>query len=230
MIWKRVLIGYGILLTAAAGGIAFACVFGVVATALQITGVDKESVSQPLPWHQIGWIFGVLVSLSGSFMKWQASHSKRAGIVADSSPDSEHPAAYSDTANSETTNLETAESGRRGGLVVSAAWGGFFGGLLGVALGVTFIMFWFSIVYSPFAPKSWVSATSVEEHYDATLRRQAPVITSRHPMVLQVFAVPVVVGLVGGAVFGAVVRVENVPPTSKHGPTSQNYLNLQKGT
>ena len=102
------------------------------------------------------------------------------------------------------------QQAKRHGMLASAAWGGFFGALLGAALGATFILLWFSLTYSPFAPQDWVSSVSVERQHVGTSRREVPVTTTDHPVALLVFGLPVALGAIGGALFGGIVRVSDV--------------------
>jgi hypothetical protein len=141
----------------------------------------------------IGWVFGVGVALLGAVVQRRKRQAK--------------PTTGEAPKEIVQEPKQTSSKGRRHGLFVSAAWGGFFGALLGSALGVTFILLWFSIAYSPFAPRDWISSVSVDRQRVGTSRREEPVATTKHPVALFAFSLPVALGTIGGAVFGSVVRV-----------------------
>jgi uncharacterized membrane protein len=106
--------------------------------------------------------------------------------------------------------VQSSSSGSRHGLFASAAWGAFFGSVLGALLGATFILLWFSVAYSPFSPKDWGASVTVETQRGAAVRRERTVAVTDHPVALFAFGLPVVLGAVSGAVFGAVVGVSDV--------------------
>jgi len=193
LIFKRLATGYGLLLTLAAGGLAFANIFGVAATALQFGGERAPDTTPIKTWMHIGWVFGVGVALLGAVVEWRKRRLKPAT--------GEAPKAIVQEPK------QSPSARRRHGLLASAAWGGFFGALLGAALGATWILLWFSITYSPLAPTDWVSSVSVERQRVGTSGREEPVATTDHPVALFVFGLPVALGTIGGAVFGSVVRV-----------------------
>ena len=185
--------GYGLLLTSAAGGIAFANIFGVLATAIQFGGDTAPDTTPIKTWMHIGWFFGVAIAFLGAVVELRKRRAKSATGEAPEPIVEESQQPPSDR--------------RRRGLLVSAAWGGFFGALLGTALGVTFIVLWFSILYSPFAPRDWVSSVSVERQRVGSSRREEPVATTDHPVALLAFGLPVAMGAIAGAVYGGIVRV-----------------------
>ena len=195
---KRLAIGYGLLLTLAAGGLAFANIFGFVATAIQFGGETAPETTATKTWMHIGWVFGVCIALLGAVVQMRKRRAKQTGGEA------------SEETSHEQEPKQASQEGRRHGLFASAAWGGFFGALLGAALGVTFILLWFSITYSPFAPRDWVESVSVERQRVGTSGREKPVATTDHPVALIAFGVPVALGTIAGAVFGGVVRVTDV--------------------
>ena len=195
---KRLAIGYGLLLTLAAGGLAFANIFGFVATAIHFGGETAPDTAAAKTWMHIGWVFGVCIALLGAVVQMRKRRAKQSGGEA------------SEETGQEQEPRQASQEGRRHGLFASAAWGAFFGALLGTALGVTFILLWFSITYSPFAPKDWVESVSVERQRVGTSGREEPVSTTGHPVALIAFGVPVAFGTIAGAVFGGVVRVTDV--------------------
>lgn len=121
VILKRSAIGYGFLLTLATGGLAFANIFGFAATAIQFGGASVSETTPIKTLMNIGWVFGVCVALIGAVAQWRKRRSKQA----------------TDEAPRETVQErdQSSSDGSRHGLFASAAWGGFFGALLGSALG-----------------------------------------------------------------------------------------------
>ncbi len=176
---KRLAIGYGLLLTLAAGGLAFANIFGFVATAFQFGGETAPDTTATKTWMHIGWFFGVCIALLGAVVQMRKRRAKQTSGEA------------SEETSQEQDPKQASQEGRRHGLCASAAWGAFFGALLGAALGVTFILLWFSITYSPFAPRDWVESVSVERQRVGTSGREEPVATTDHPVALIAFGVPV---------------------------------------
>jgi hypothetical protein len=76
-------------------------------------------------------------------------------------------------------------------------------------LGGSFLLLWFSITYSPFAPREWVSSVSVERRR-VDRAYEEPLLTTDHPVALFAFFGPVALAAAGGAVFGAVNGVYEV--------------------
>ncbi len=193
---KRLAVGYGVVLTLAAGGLAFANIFGIAVTAIQFGAEDAAETMPTRTVMHVGWVFGVCVALVGAIQQirkrgWSlATHESASGEV---NGQQEQP----------------ATEGAKRGVLVSAAWGSFFGAILGAALGVTFILLWFSIAYSPFAPKGWGASIKVERERVGASRIEEPVAKTRHPVALYAFGLPVALGVVGGAVFGGLVRVSD---------------------
>lgn len=200
VILNRLLMGYGLLLTLAAGGLAFANLFGVAATAIQFGGERAPDAGVARMWMHFGWVFGVCIAAIGAAMKLRKKSSDPNPICA--------PEEISQTQVKDQD--QTPSEGTRHGFFVSAMWGGGFGALLGAALGVTFVLLWFSIAYSPFAPQGWASSISVERQPVSTSVREEPFAVSGHPVVLFAFGLPVVVGTLSGAVFGGIVRASDV--------------------
>lgn len=202
---KRLAIGYGLLLTLAAGGLAFANLFGFAATAIQFGGDHAPDTGAARMWMHLGWVFGVCMAATGAAIKIRKEGSKPHTIE---TPQKEQSQEIAPTQNKDPD--EPSATGTRHGLIVSAMWGGGFGTILGAALGVTFVLLWFSIAYSPFAPQDWVSSISVERQPVSTSVREEPFAVSGHPVVLFAFALPVAVGALCGAVFGGIVRASDV--------------------
>lgn len=192
---KRFAVGYGLLVTLAAGGLAFANIFGFAVTAISFGGESAPDTTPIKTWMNIGWVFGVSIALLGAVIRFRKGRPRPA------------PSEVSEVIAEE---IEPSSSrSPRHGLLPSAAWGGFFGALLGTALGASFVLLWFSIAYSPFAPKDWATSVTVERQSVGASRREEPVALTDHPVALYAFGLPVALGAIGGAVFGGVVRVSD---------------------
>lgn len=179
--------GYGFLLTCAAGGLAGASFVPMLAHAVN-TAADLGWSGQQLKLiGHYGWGFGVLAAGVGAAIKWWKT---KPNLITKSSitPESEHP------------------QGKKHGVLGSMAWAGAIGTFLGVMLGLTFVLFWFSITYSPFAPQSWVESVRTVEHRRPDGRREQG-ITSNHPVLWYAFGIPVGLGAATGTVLGAFVPV-----------------------
>ena len=79
------------------------------------------------------------------------------------------------------------------------------GGFCSLLFGASLVVFFFSLAYSPYAPKRVVSSVKVERpNYELPRRNR---ISSDHPVAVYVCLVPGVVGAIAGAVAGSVVWV-----------------------
>ncbi|WDI43193.1 hypothetical protein [Bremerella sp. P1] len=195
--------GYAFLLSLAAGGLIFANLFGVIVALVQVGGASlfgSERAPDPAvgtTWIRAGWCIGVLVAAIGDAVAfWKYRQQK--------SIQKEKPQSESHDPKPELE--ESKNPGRRHGFLASTAYGGLFGAFLGGMLGGTFILIWFSLTYSPFAPQSWVNSVSVERER-TTSAREEHVTTTDHPVALLAFACPLALGAVTGAVMGAVYGV-----------------------
>lgn len=205
MTWK-VLKGlgmaYGLLLSAAVGGLAFANLAGVLAMILVFGGErapDASVVRSAMNW---GWTIGVGVALAGAVL----SYRRRRRV---NPPSNDKHAQKTERDQVDRVDSQDAARGTRHGLLASVGWGGVFGALIGAMFGGTLVLLWFSLTYSPFAPQSWVGSVSVERQR-TTSARQESVLTTDHPVVFYAFGVPIVLGATAGAVLGGVYGVTDV--------------------
>jgi hypothetical protein len=83
--------------------------------------------------------------------------------------------------------------------------GGLAGGFLGFLLGANLLILWFSLAYSPFAPKQVVSSVEVvrEEQRGSVFKR--PVMRSSHPISLSLCLTPAAIGFLAGAAAAGVI-------------------------
>lgn len=197
-IGKAIAVGYGILLTLAAGGFVCANIAGFFRGVIQfaMTSGDQKAPDPTVvqTWTHAGWVFGVGIALLGAIVKFRKSRKKRSRK-------------RKDNTEQDANSQHTSRKGRRLGPVASSALGGLGGGLLGGMLGATFIMLWFSLTYSPFAPHDWVSSVSVERRRTGASGQKDLVHTTDHPVALYAFGIPLVIGGIAGAVFGGVAGV-----------------------
>ena len=67
-VFKRIADGYGLLITLAGGGFAFANIFGFAANAISFGGESAPDTTPMKTWMHIGWVFGVCIALLGAVM------------------------------------------------------------------------------------------------------------------------------------------------------------------
>ena len=196
-IGKTIFVGYGILLTLAGGGLAFANIFGFAVGILQFRAVRAPDPAVLQSWMHRGWTFGVTAALFGVLMKRFGNSRKRKSQAKVSGEDNPQ--------NKRQRRSDRNE--RRYGVLASTALGGLGGGLVGGMLGGTFILLWFSLTYSPFAPQGWGASVSVERQRTGDSGRERPVLTTDHPVAAFAFGIPLALGSITGAVFGGVAGV-----------------------
>lgn len=191
-IGKWIAIGYGLLLTLAAGGFVCANIFGLIAGVFLAAGEPKGDAAVMQTWMHRGWYVGVALALLGAI-------SQRARNVRKRKSQSGEP--------SQNQPKQASRNGRRLGFVASTLWGGLGGALLGGMFGATLILLWFSLTYSPFAPQGWVESVSVERQRTDRAGHEERVLTTDHPVVMYAFGVPLACGAFTGAMLGGVFRV-----------------------
>lgn len=192
--------GYALLLSLAAGGLIFANLFGVIVTLFQVGGASlagSERAPDPTvatTWIHAGWCVGVVVAaIGGAIAFWKYRQQK---MVQPEKLQTESVQPQPDLG-------ESKKQCRRHGRLASMGYGGLLGAFLGGMLGGTFILIWFSLTYSPFAPQKWVASVSVERQRTSTALEE-PIATTDHPVALWAFAAPLAFGAAAGAVMGAV--------------------------
>lgn len=196
---KRLFQGFGLLLAMAAGGLAFANLFGFGALLfLKVSSVGNRAPSaEPYGWWMhCGWFVGVGLALVGALTQKRAAHNR--GVVKRMEAESQ-PA---DLATPESGNWKTI--GKKSSLFSSITFFGCAGGFAGLMLGGALLLCWFSLAYSPFAPAGWASSINVEQRADSRLIENEEVLTTKHPVALYAFGVPILLGATGGAILGGV--------------------------
>lgn len=182
---------YSILLLTAIGGFLGANLAGLVSAFV----VSKHTAAAVQPWVHGGWYFGTAVAFFGAvtgrmrFINGTSLQSTRStGRTAAPAP----PESTGSRSES-----PTFRDRLHGGLVL-----GLIGGFLGVMLGGSLLMFWFSLAYSPFAPRSWVTSVKVERDDSRGAVPRRHLHTTSHPVALGLFGVPVLIGATAGSVAG----------------------------
>lgn len=142
--------GYGLLLSLAAGGLIFANLFGVVVGAMQSIGVilfGSEMDFDPRvtqSWIHRGWFFGVSVALTGDAIALR-KHRRRKS--------SRQNQKQGESKQRKFKFSQEVRQSRRYGFFASTGIAGLLGAFLGAMLGGSFLLIWFSLTYSPFAPQ-----------------------------------------------------------------------------
>jgi uncharacterized membrane protein YeaQ/YmgE (transglycosylase-associated protein family) len=175
----------------AVGGFLGANLAGLVGALV----VSKHTAAAVQPWVHGGWCFGTAVAFFGAvtgrmrFINGTSQQSTR--------PAGERANAAGPTSTGLWQESPTFRERVKGGLVL-----GLIGGFLGAMLGGSLLMFWFSLAYSPFAPKSWVSSVKVERDDSRGAVPRRHLHTTNHPVALGLFGVPVLIGATAGSLAG----------------------------
>ena len=182
--------GYVLLLTMAVGGLFGANVFGFFA--LLVTFITSDRTHAPdttiTTWcAHGGWFIGVGVALLGSIMQRRKAAKSRSRHAEQHHTKQGWPAAKG--------RLESA--GEPMGVLSSTFWGGLIGGIGGFVLGMSFLLLFFSITYSPFSPKGWVSSVHVERPETGSTE-EGYMMTTNHPVAIYAVFVPPALGVVSG--------------------------------
>lgn len=208
---KLVVKGYGLLLAMAVGGLVFANLFGLVAffvlaqewasDRLQASG-GTESV---LWWMHCGWFVGAGLAFFGTVTQNQKIKKRSFRASADHEDESEEPVPK---------KRKKQRRSKPSGILSSIGFFSFFGGFLGLMLGGSLLLFWFSLTYSPFAPAGWASYVSVEQKQEPRTGHTKSMMTTKHPVAFYLFGAPIVlgitVGVLAGGVGAAMGKVEDV--------------------
>lgn len=100
------------------------------------------------------------------------------------------------------------------GVMAHMLGGGLAGGICGLLLGASLLVFWFSLAYSPFAPQTVSSAVTVEREQAPESTRPRNVFRSRSPILLYLCLAPAAIGIIAGAsAFGVIgIRYRGAKP------------------
>lgn len=195
--------GYGLLLSLAAGGFIFANLFGAIVGAVQFIGgllfgnqMDFDPrVTQS--WIHRGWYFGVCFALIGDVIAFRKHRKRKA---------SRKNRAQAESKKRKFNLSQKSQQDRRYGFFASAGIVGLLGAFLGAMLGGSFLLIWFSLTYSPFAPQDWKSSVSIEQEPVNSVGNDS-IRTTDHPVALIAFVAPIVFGAAAGATVGGVCGV-----------------------
>ncbi|QDT99572.1 hypothetical protein [Gimesia aquarii] len=198
---KLIVKGYGLLLAMAVGGLVFANLFGLIAffvlaqewvsDRLQASG-GTESV---LWWMHCGWFVGAGLALFGTVTQNQKIKKRSFQVSVDHEDEPETPAPK---------KWKKKRRTKPSGILSSIGVFSLFGGFLGLMLGGSLLLFWFSLTYSPFAPAGWASSVSVEQRQEPGSGQTKSMMTTNHPVAFYLFGTPIVLGITAGALAGGI--------------------------
>lgn len=197
-IGKRVVRILVVLWMTAVGGIVGANLLAIIGT--QFFVPENTSVYVQ-PWAHAGWYVGTILFFVGAvtgrlrFVNGTGlgSSFRRAAQVATSGSDKAAVPA------------KPERHKEPGSVLKCLVAGGLAGGFIGFLLGANLLIFWFSLAYSPFAPKQVVSSVQVvrEQQPGSVFKRS--VMRSSHPVSLYLCLTPAAVGILAGATTAGVI-------------------------
>lgn len=216
-IGKRVLRVFVVLWITAVGGILGANLLAIIGTQFF---VPKNEGTYVQPWSHAGWYVGTLLFFFGAV-------TRRLRIINGTGPENR----LSRTAENPTTNnneavisAKTEQQKKPSSALSFVAAGGLAGGVLGFLLGANLLTLWFSLAYSPFAPKQVVASVKVvrEQRPGSVFKR--PVMRSSHPVSLYICLTPAAIGVFAGATTAGVIAIKyrnEVLPTENNCRSSE---------
>lgn len=201
---------YLLLWISAVGGVIGANAAGTIAT---LFFLEENKIEFLRPWWHGGWYAGTLLFFVGA--AWGKLRMIQGTSLGGFKGDRDGTGQVSEAAseNKRNTSVERKSAPKlslkvRVGSVCKGAFvGGLAGGFLGVLLGGSLLVFWFSIAYSPFAPTgraaNVVGQTNMEPR-SAQRRMREPgarlTIRSSNRGGLYLCLVPTVIGIAAGAI------------------------------
>ena len=212
MWWKignAIVKGYTTLWIAAVGGIVGAngigLTYALLSWALRL-GEPNPAMLQTL--MHAGWCGGTALFLFGAI-------SGRMRFINGSIARVRHQKSLStpsqrDTQETQASDYSSCSSGEQGtgkqqksdGMLGWMFGGGLVGGLAGLFLGLSLLIFWFSLAYSPFAPREVTSSLKLAEQRRVGANRG---LHSDHSVSLYLALAPAAVGVAVGVTAGAVL-------------------------
>jgi hypothetical protein len=210
--------GWGLLLGTAAGGFVGANFAGLIAGTISFfTAGDRAPDLRPVQlWMHCGWVVGAALFLAAGIAHY-AKKTRRGPEGNDGRPGSDGKALSvrrsgrprEREANS--GRFRVTIDGRPCGILGSVGVGSFMGAFLGLMLGGSLLLLWFSFTYSPFAPRDWVDSVSSRKQRVGDGPRERRVATTQHPIALYLFFAPIAVGgAAGGLLSGAGTAFEKL--------------------
>lgn len=198
---RLVAAGWGLLLATAAGGFVGANFAGLVAGGIAFaTAGQRAPDMQPVQWWMhCGWLVGAGLFLFSGIVHFAKKAWWPSAAQTEDRRHKRKLAAWSKRKRHRTSSnrFRVTVDGRPCGVLGSIIVGSLGGALLGMMLGGSLLLLWFSITYSPFAPRDWVESVELkEQHVDGTRSRR--VASTSHPVAMYAFFGPLAVGAAGG--------------------------------
>lgn len=190
--------GYQLLLVLAAGGFIGANLAGFVAGVIEFASNAQRAPTPDLykGWMHGGWLVGAGLFFVAEILRRRSKKRSTAGKRLQR--ESEQSArGFSPSQN----------HGRPAGRLTAIGVGSLIGAFLGLLLGASFLLLWFSLTYSPFAPGGWASSVTLE-WLNIPPELPEPVLATDHPVALYTFCVPIALGAIVGGLFGCLPGVK----------------------
>lgn len=209
---------YAVVLLTALGGLLGANFTGLI-VALSTSDLDASSpltlAGKSFSWAHVGWIGGALIAFLGALtghVRFFRGHAENV----DSGETNEKVLGRSEIAAA-TPELLTDDHSQvhvvTMGPVKTIAIFTLAGLILGMVLGASLVVPWFSIAYSPFAPQGWQESVKVEQKRTPGTPVKRNVHTSSHPVIAYLFLVPAGLGaVVGGTIATAGLIAASMTP------------------
>jgi hypothetical protein len=186
---------------AAIGGILGANLLAIIGTQFF---VPENKAVDVQPWSHAGWYCGTLLFFVGA-----VTGQLRVLNGTSLRSHSRQPTSESTTSNHEASVLAEPRPDRAPADVLKCLFaGGLAGGFLGFLLGANLLVFWFSLAYSPFAPRQVVSSVKVVREQQPGSVFKRPVLRSSHPVSLLLCLAPAAGGALTGAAVAAVIALK----------------------
>lgn len=200
-IGKRVFRVFVVLWMTALGGILGANLLAIIGT---LFFVPENKGVYVQPWSHAGWYVGTLLFFFGA-VTGRLRFINGTSLGGSSTQTSEEPTTSSDGA---VVSAKPEQPKEQSGVLGFVFVCGLAGGFLGLLLGANLLTFWFSLAYSPFAPKQVVSSVEVvhERQPGSTFKR--PVMRSSHPISLYLCLTPAAVGILAGVTAAGVIALK----------------------
>lgn len=198
---KRVLRVFIVLWMTAVGGILGANLLAIIGTHFFVPENKGVYVQ---PWSHAGWYVGTLLFFIGA-VTGRLRFINGTSLGSRSAQTTEEVTASNDGVAVPSNPEQPKEQSSVLGFVFA---GGLAGGVLGFLLGANLLIFWFSLAYSPFAPKQVVSSVEVvhEQQPGSVVKR--PVMRSSHPISLYLCLTPAAVGILAGVTAAGVIALK----------------------
>jgi hypothetical protein len=196
---------YVLLLTVAAGGLLGANISGFFSSIVEFASNAQRAPDPEVNrwWVHGGWIVGAGLFFVGNIGR--ALRSMRKDMRAMVRVARVRKSSRRKQSRQKADGFSVRFGARTCGILGSFGVGSLIGGFIGLMLGGSFLLLWFSLAYSPFSPAGWASSVSVERmRIDHTSVHKESVMTTKHPVALYAFGGPIVLGAVAGGLFAGI--------------------------